>query len=184
MSVLILPTCPNGCTENPATERNLCAPEVHYGEIVKLYIASAEASDFSNVEDLAEWTPRLVNVGIGPDDIRTLSVRADMPSPETSPITISEDRTVTGFRAFSIPFDVDETGDINYEWMLSMQCGFKNKVWFETADGMLYGGNDGITGSFTVDHNIPRERTAQATISGTFNWKALRAPLRCLSPLA
>lgn len=186
MSVLNLPDCPTGCdTGLPAVDFDICAPELHYGEIEKIYIAAADADDFTNVEDLAEWTTRLSDSAVVTgNEIRALTVIGELPEPEQTEHTISGDRTAVGFKQFTVNFEVDETNDINYNWLLTLECNVKFKFWFETADGLLYGGNEGLLATIRVNQVIPRERTELAKFIGTAKWKSQFSPLRCLSPNA
>ncbi len=185
MSVLLLPACPTSCAGLPAIEKDLCAPEYHYGQIKTFYIAAADADDFSNVEDLAEWTTRLSDTAtVTGNEIRELPVLADLPEPEQSEIPTSWDRTAVGLKQFTIPFDVDETNDVNYNWLLTLECNLKFKLWYETMDGMLYGGNTGIEATIRANHIIPRESTELAKFTGTAKWKSQFSPLRCVSPMA
>ncbi len=185
MSILILPTCPDDCTGLPAVSFDVCAPELHYGEVAKLYIAAADADDFTNVEDLAEWTTRLDDSAtLTGDEIRELIVIGELAEPEQTEITISGDRTAVGFKQFSLAFEVDETNDTNYNFLLTLECNMKMKMWYETADGMLYGGNEGIEATIRVNQVIPRERTELVKFIGTAKWRSQFSPLRCVSPNA
>lgn len=185
MSVLTLPTCPTDCAGSlPDVSFNECAPEIHYGEVAKIYIARSDAASFTNVDLIGEWTTRLSDTSDDPDAIRTLIVMGDLPEPEQSEITISGDRTVVGFKQFTLPFDIDETNDTNYLLLLTLECNIKNKMWFETADGMLYGGNEGIEATIRMNNIIPRPRTDVALFSSTAKWKSQTSPLRTASPMA
>mgnify|MGYP001212048190 FL=1 len=186
MSVLILPTCPTGCdTGLPAVDFDICAPELHFGEIEKIYIAAGDADDFTNVEDLTEWTDRLSETEfVTGNEIRELTVIGDLPEPEQTEQTISGDRTVVGFKQFTLNFSIDETNDVNYNFLLTLECNIAFKFWYETADGMLYGGNEGITATLRVNQVIPRDRNEYVTFVGTAKWKSRTSPLRCVSPMA
>ena len=73
---------------------------------------------------------------------------------------------------------------MNYNFLLTYECNVKVKLWFETADGLLYGGNAGLEGTLRLNNVIPRERTDVAKFIGTFKWKSQFSPLRCASPMA
>jgi len=184
MSVLYLPDCPTSC-ENALQAVNFseCAPEYHWGEISKVYIAPADL-DLSgfDVTDLADWTALLADNG--DDKIRTLIGMGEMGEPEISEIATSGDRKAYGFRQYSIAFTIDETNDINYSWMAMTGCNTNYKFWFETSDGLLYGGNDGLEGTAVFHQLIPKGRTEIVTFQGTFKWQSRFAPLRCESPMA
>lgn len=185
MSVLIYPVCPDGCESAlPAVLFDDCAPEIHYGEVAKIYFANAEAADFTNVELLSEWTTRLSAAGTDPDAIRELTVLGDLPEAERTEINISGDRIIAGQKQFTLPFEVDETNVVNYEFLLTAECNLKFKMWFETSDGILYGGNEGILASVLMNLMIPRERTDVVKYMGTAKWKSQYSPLRSTMPTA
>lgn len=183
MSVLSLPTCPTDCTGSlPAVNFDVCAPELHYGEISKIYLATAEAEDFTNVELPGEWTTRLTVED--KDSIRELVVIGELPEPEQTEVQISGDRKVIGQKEFTINFEIDETNDLNYNLLLTHECNLTSKIWYETSDGMLYGGNEGILVSIRMNNVIPRERAEIQKFIGTAKWKSQFNALRSISPMA
>lgn len=185
MSVLLYPTCPTDCAGSlPDPTFNECAPVVGYGEIAKIYLAKADAASLSNVEDLTEWTTKLALDVTNANAIRAYTVIGDLPEPEVTEQTISGNRTIRGFKKFTLPFEIDETNDDNYQAHLTFECNNKFKMWFETADGMMYGGNDGIEVSILTNFVIPRGRTEVAKIMGKATWESKKSPLRNVSPLA
>jgi hypothetical protein len=184
MSVLITPTCPVSCEGVLVpVDFDLCAPEVHYGEVSKIYIAAVDAADFANIELLAEWTARLSETLVDPNAIRPLTVLGDLPVAEQTEISISGDRTIVGFKQFTLTFEIDETSSINYNFLLTSECNLTFKIWFETSDGQMYGGNEGIIASLRLNLMIPRERTDIVKYMGTLKWKSVFSPLRSLSPM-
>lgn len=191
MSNLWVPACPTDCNGAVAdVSFSECAPETHYGEVSKLYIAPAnfESVDnagnpgFSDVTSLTEWNDNLSDTA--DNKIRTLIGIGDFPEPETTETPISGDRVVTGFKKFTLPFEVDEVNDTNYNFLLLLECGGKFLMWFETSDGLLFGGNAGIEVSMPANYLIPRERTAVQKIMLKPTWKSLKSPFRSDSPLA
>jgi hypothetical protein len=183
MSILVLPTCPTTCTGSlPDVSFSECAPELHYGEVSKVYVARADAADFTNVDLIAEWTTRLSDTDPGADKIRTLIGIGEVPAPDMPEITISGDRTITGPKTYNLTFEVDETNDANYQLMLETQCNLKYKVWLEMSDGMLYGGNEGIELTLKGNQPLVKSRTDVVKIIFTGKWKSTTDPLRCLSP--
>ena len=102
MSVLTLPTCPTTCAgAKPAQSFNECAPEVHYGEISKIYYTDADATAFSNVDQLAEWTTRLDQSSTADDKIRTLIGVGELTQAEKTEIPISGGRTIYSPKTFN-----------------------------------------------------------------------------------
>lgn len=185
MSVLQLPTCPQDCSASlEAVLFSECAPELHYGEISKLYVARADAADFTAVNLIAEWTARLSDTDAAIDKIRTLVGIGELPVPEKTELPISGGRTVYSPKTFNLLFEVDETNDTNYEFLLSTECNLKFKFWYETSDGMLYGGNSGIEGVFNMDAPIPKGREEVAKFMLSVKWKSATSPLRTPMPTA
>ena len=185
MSVLLYPTCPESCGGAlPAVSFDDCAPAIHYGEVSKLYLANVEADDFTNVELLSEWTARLTANGTDPDAIRELTVIGDLPEAERTEIAISGDRTIAGVKNFTMNFEIDETNVTNYNFLLTTECNLKFKMWFETSDGILYGGNEGIEASILMNLVIPRERTDVVKYMGQAKWRSQFSPLRSTMPTA
>jgi len=193
MSVLYVPPCPTTCGGSvPPVEFNECTPLYHWGEISKIYIGPITIPHFADVSSITEWNAQLDNNDPADGHIRTLIVIGDMPEPEILEVPTSGDRIAIGYRTFSVNFEIDETGSVheetvvadhNYTFLLLNQCGGKYKIWFETSDGLLYGGEDGIECSIRMNQIIPRERNALVKIMGKATWKSLQAPFRCHSPL-
>lgn len=190
MSVLFVPPCPTTCSGSLADVLfNECAPEWHYGEVSKIYIAESDFESvdnagnpgFSDVTSLTEWNDNLSDTV--DSKIRTLVVLGDLPEAETTEIAASGDRIAIGYKTFSLIFEIDETNDTNYNFLLMSECGGKYLIWFETSDGLLFGGNLGIEVSLRLNYLIPRERTAFQKIMGKATWKSLQSPFRCESPL-
>jgi hypothetical protein len=185
MSVLTYPTCPVDCDDSiQPVLSNECAPEWHWGEISKLYIGRADSASFANVDIITEWTARLDDSGVAIDDIRTLPGIGELPEPEQTETEMSGDRTWYSPFRFNLLFDVDETNDTNYEFLLAANCNIKIKFWFETHDGMLYGGNDGIEATMKVTQPIPKGKRDAVLIKLSLKWDSQFWPLRCLSPMA
>jgi hypothetical protein len=181
MSVI---TCPTDCSGLPCVEFDDCAPSLHYGEIAKIYFTSSAGDDFNNWDQLGEWTTRLADCAGDEDSIRTLVVIGELVEPEGSEIRISGNRRIVPIKTYKINFTVHETNDVNYDMVRYFECNLKNKVWFETNDGMLYGGNSGVSGSFKLNNIIPLSYQELNVYQGTFTWEDNMLPERCISPMA
>ncbi len=185
MSVNQLPVCPTDCIGSlPDWSFNDCAPEVNNGEITKVYLARADAADFVNVDDAAEWNSRLSQTADTNNSIRTLVGIGELAAPEATEQEISKGRKVYVDRSFTMPFSLDETNETNYSAILALQCGSKFKIWFETSGGLLFGGNTGIEVSVKADVVIPVSRQELIKFPIEFSWKNKFSPLRTTSPLA
>lgn len=181
--ILSVPPCPTDCSAYVADVNfNECAPERHWGEVSKIYVAGANFAGFADVTDLAEWTNNLDDTE--DDKIRTLIVIGEFTEADTTEVPTSGDRIAIGFKSFNLPFEIDETNETNYNFLLMSECGGKYIIWFETSDGLLFGGNEGIEASIKLNLMIPRERTALLKYMGTAKWNNLQSPFRCDSPMA
>lgn len=190
MSVLYVPPCPTTCSGAVAdVSFSECAPTYHWGEVSKIYITESDFESvdnagnpgFSDVTSLTEWTDNLSDTA--DNKIRTLIVIGELPEAETTEVPASGDRIAIGYKTFNLNFVIDETNDTNYNFLLMSECGGKYLIWFETSDGLLFGGNLGIEVSLRLNYLIPRERTALQTIGGKATWKSTQSPFRCASPL-
>jgi hypothetical protein len=161
---------------------NECAPETHWGEISKLYVGPADLAAFLDVSALSEWTAKLADTG--DDKIRTLIVIGEQPEPEQTEVSISGDRVVVGYKKFIVNAEIDETNETNYNFLAMSECGGKYLMWYETSDGILYGGNEGIEVSLKMNQVIPKERTGIVKIMVKASWNSLQHPYRCVSPMA
>lgn len=177
MSVITKPICPADCD---ALDIDIlfdeCAPEFESGQIKRVHIAKADETDFTNVEDLAEWTAR-IDV-----DIFTLKVIGDMPEPETTEIPWVDGEVVNGDKKFTVNFRILETNQTNYEFMRSVQCNLRYKFWFETFGGKMYGGNAGITAQFKGSFMIPEDQTDITKLMFVTKWSDSNFPDRSVSP--
>jgi len=184
MSVLTLQACPTDCTDSlEEVYFNECAGEFHYGEISKLYVAGANAADFVSPDLLPEWTTRLSDTGSGADDIRTLVGIGELPEPEQTETSVSGNRTIYSPKTFNLTFDVDETNDTNFNFMLATYCNTKKKVWIEMSDGMLYGGKTGIELVLKGSQPLLKGRKDVLKIIFKGKWESASDPLRCISPM-
>jgi len=181
MSVCYLPDCPTTCSGTVEdVDFNECAPETHWGEVSKIYLVDASFSGLVDAEDLASWAGLTSQTEDG--HIRTLTVIGDLPEAETTETPLSGDRIAIGFKTFNLNFTIDETNETNYQFLRMLECGGKFLIWFETSDGILYGGDFGIEVSLRLNMIIPRERTALVTFEGKATWKSLSSPCRAVSP--
>lgn len=183
MSVLFLPPCSADCSGSVSdVSFSLCAPEEHWGEIAKVYVAPADL-DLTGFDasDLADWTAKLGDTG--DDKIRTLIGLGEMPEPDAPEVAISGNRKAYGARTYKVNFKVDETNDLNYIFAALTGCNKSYLFWFETSDGILYGGNDGIYGTIVAHQVIPLSRKEVVTINMVLSWESQMAPYRCTSPM-
>lgn len=183
MSVFVLPDCPTTCAGTlGAVDFNECAPETHFGEITRLYLWALDQAPFASqadFDDIGHWAEHIQETVLPlADGIRVFTVIGEMPEPEQTEIPISGDRIITSPKKFVLNLDVDETTDINYKFMLLSECGGKYKGVFETADGIVYGGYQGLEVSIKMNQPIPRTRQEIVKITMKVTWTSKFHPLR------
>lgn len=177
MIVTTKPICPADCDAlDIEVLFDECSPEFESGQIERVYVAKANAPDFTDVEDLAEWTARL---GV---DIFELKVIGDMPEPESTEIPWVDGEVVNGDKKFTANFRILEVNDTNYQFMRSVQCNTRYKFWFATAGGKMYGGNAGITAQFKGSFMIPEDRADITKLMFVTKWTDSNFPDRSVSP--
>lgn len=194
------PICPEDCDVSlPELNFSDCAPEINLSQIKRIYLAKVTAASFVDWTLPDEWAERITNTDPEPitdeedpdypggptgDEIRQLVVIGDKPAPSSNVIDISGGRKYTTNKTHTLPFDIDETNDVNYEAMRMMQCGGTFKMWYETAGGKLYGGNSGITVTVDISDILARGINEIERLTGTFTWERRFDPERTTSPIA
>lgn len=189
MSVVVLPDCPTDCTGVlESVSFNECAPEVHFGEIAKLYLwvdsATPPFASQAEYDSAAHWATHLDPTGTDIDDIREFIVIGEQPEPEQTETSISGDRVVTGYKKFTLNLEIDETNETNYNFLLGSECNGAYKANYETADGILYGGYLGIDVTIKMNMVIPRSRQEVVKYMMKVTWQSKNHPFRQISPVA
>lgn len=181
-----IPACLGTCaTVPPLVEFDFCNPELNFGEIQKIYwtsYASAGFTDITNILDPA-WL-RIDNAGSDPDVIRELDVIGSKAAPESTEIELSLDRTVKGLKTHTVTFKIDDTSALNHAMIRELECGFQLRVWYANGEGLIWGGDDGIVASITLDEIIPETNDELITFEGTMKWKSKFSPERDVNPQA
>lgn len=179
------PTCSASCDADlPQVNFSDCAPEVIFSEIQRIFVAKATAAPFTDWTQAAEWTTRLSQTTTtGNDYIRPLTVIGDKPAAAGVSKDISNGRKVVVGKDHTINFTIDDVSQENYEFMRALECGGKFRMWYETAGGKMYGGNEGIL--VDIDANVVdnRGREEIETINGVITWRAKFSPERTDSPI-
>jgi hypothetical protein len=188
MSIISLPICPTTCAGTLGSINfDECAPEVHFGEIAKLYLWVLGEVPFATQADYdsaAHWNTHLSESGTTSGAIRAFTVIGELPEPELTETPISGDRIVVGYKKFTLNLEIDETNETNYNFLLLSECGGKYSMNFETADGIIYGGKDGIEATVRMNQVIPRERSGVVKIITKVTWSSKNSPLRQISIIA
>lgn len=168
----------------PAVKADFCAPNLNFGEVSKVYLGNA-GNPFTDWTDLAEWNTRIDNVDItDATKIRMLHVIGNKPATEKNKIEFSQNRSIYTTPKHTLPVRIDETGDENYDLIqwLETNAGITIPAWY-AAGKYLYGGNSGVSSTFTLDDIIPESREELNTFNGQLAWEG-NHPDRILNPMA
>lgn len=178
-----LPICSTTCNATPPTQSfSLCAPVVNNGQIAKIFYTT-RGYPLTNWQSALEWDSRLDNDAVGPSKIRTLIVVGSKPVPGKTEKKISLGRKIAGVKNFVLNFKIDETNQVNYDAMRQMECNGNFLIWYETLDGLLYGGNEGIEAKIDIDEDIPEAYEDLIMLPGTASWESKFHPERITSPI-
>lgn len=177
---------PMACTTIlPPTHADLCDPQVNFGEIST--IAFTRLGDgLTSVTDLAEWNTRLDNTsaipGSGLAPIRQLFGIGSLVAPQRNEIRISKKRKYYTTPKFTFEFKVEDTGDVNWEFIRSLPVGGQTfTAWFMTEDH-VFGGNAGLQVTLIPNPNIPESIDEIQTINLTVTFEG-EIPQRSANPL-
>ena len=177
-------SCPNSCeTALPEVKFSKCSPNIVLSEIVRIFVGKQTTQPFNNWKDASEWTQRLSETANTANAIRPLTVIADKPAGSPVVKEISNGRKYNLRKDFTINIEIDDVSPENYEFMRVTQCGGEYKLWFETAGGRLYGGNEGIDASLVLDNVLGRGKDEIEKITGTASWSDKFSPEMALSPI-
>lgn len=180
--------CPSGCADVvlEATNFSECAPAVNSSEIEKIFIAPGNAPDFEDEASPTEWLARVSQTAKEENTIRVLTVIADKPASQSTPIELSNGRTKIVKKTNTVNFTIDDTSTENYNFARTLECGGNFKIWYQTQGGFLYGGKKGIKiKSVTIDPINERGRDSIETITGTLSWESKTSFVeRVKSPIA
>jgi len=181
---MAVPVCATNCsTTLPPVSFDECQPETNGAQVAKIYITNIgnPLADWTNI---LEWQARLDNTASAADSILTLHVVGSKPVPSSTEKEISLGRKVTGKKTHILPFKIDETNDINHEFLRQNECGGSYLIWYETLEGKLFGGTEGIIVSLLLDMNIAESSEELIQNEGKFEWKSKFTEERINSPLA
>lgn len=185
MMIMSLIVCGEDCDfELPEVSFADCDPETNESQIVKVYEAKANAADFDDWTDPAEWAARLSQTSTDADAIREFTVIGDKPKPESTKRKISGGRTVVTGKNHTLNFDIDESNATNHDAVRGHKCIDQVKIWYQTKSGHLFGGNTGITGSIEIDMVLGRAEDDIILYPGSITWDSRDLEERIVSPIA
>ncbi len=160
----------------PLVHADLCDDQAFYGEISQLYFTRL-GDDLTDWADDAEWTTRLSNTTTLPASptlapIRQLFGIGSIADPERPSIKLSRDRTKYGNPKFTMVFNVDDTGAVNWTFLQTIPVGGQTYAVWPATEERMFGGNTGIEATIVADFNIPESVDELMKIKLTVTWKA------------
>lgn len=155
----------------PAVSFSVGNPEINYGQIEKIFF-----TEIGN--PLTDTQKNTIMARLDDSDtatagkIRKMHVIGSKAEPERSSIDISLGRKVYGEGSHTITFKIDETNDINYAMLQTLEKnpGATYLFWY-VAGKKFYGGAAGIEASIVLSEVIPESRDELVTYNGTITWK-------------
>lgn len=179
------PICPSGCDSPlPSVSFSQCAPEINASEIQSVFVAKANTAPFADWTAPTEWAARLDQTAAGDDKIRQLTITGDKPQPTVNTREISGGRTITTDKTHVVNITMDETNQINHDFIRYMECGGQVVIWYQTKSGHLFGGNTGIKGvNLVLDMVLNRGADEIMVFSGTATWRSKFTEERTVSPI-
>ncbi len=191
MSIIPL-TCPTGCsTTPPDVTADYCNPNVTNAQVTTLYVTSLDSASFTDIEDPAEWATRLVQTGVGADDIRTLHFIGSKPVATATNVELGADKKAMIIKEHRLEGVIRETSDENYNFLRSTECGGNFKIAYVIGKYLFV--NSDITGNVDndlIEVNIEMNDQASNNFSDPYEfavvitWKSKFHPGRITNPLA
>lgn len=160
-----------------------CNPSLKYNEIRKLYVAN-DGNPLTNWTDPNEWAVRLSETSSATNAIRALTVRGSLDVEFGEKVRISGGRFAFLPSTYTLTAQVDDNNATNYTFMRSTGCNKAYRVWSETSDGDLYGGNEGILVILQGREPISDDPESFRALEFVGEWTANLAALRIPSPIA
>lgn len=175
-----MPTC--GAEELPQVDFDFCNPETGLSEIRRIFIGRISGGGFEDWTNPVEWAQRISEDSMCADAIRAMYVIGDKPIPASLRALISMDRKKTISKEHTVNATIDEVNDTNHAFVTEMK-GKYYRLWYETAGGYMFGGNDGIIASIDADMVLARGLGEIMVYLLTATWKNLRTEDRIASPI-
>lgn len=184
MSIETIDCAALGCeTELLPVSFDTCLPLLKYNEIRRLYITNDE-QPFTNWTDPAEWADRINETSSDLDAIRELIVLGSLEVEFGERVRISDGRFAFLPKTFTLTARVDDNNDTNYTFLRSTSCNRAYRAWYETSDGDLYGGNEGILVVLQGREPIGDDPETFRPLEFVGEWTSNIDPLRITSPIA
>lgn len=199
----MLPVCPTDCTSSaPSTPNNDCNVELNFGEVKTLFISAEPLPNWKAIMDQylidnptetvveayeayrTAFCARVSNDSTDQDAIRKICVRGNKPEAETNKIRICGGKYAYPPKKHSLPYIIDDTGDVSYEALRQLEC---NGIYYVAyADSKyLYGDQEegsSINTTVNWNHIIPESFEELQSFNGLMEWESQFHPARIEVP--
>lgn len=175
------PTC--GAETLPVTDFDFCEPEVALSEIQRVFLAKVAADPFTDWTQSGEWTERVSETSLDRNAIRAFTVIGDKPLPTKQTREISGGRRRHVRKTHIINFTVDDVTNDNHAFLQQVENGQNFRMWYETAGGYMFGGNEGILCEVSGDMQLNRGQGEIKVYNYVAQWDKSRTENRCQSPI-
>lgn len=170
--------CPTDCTSDlPEVDFNECSPQLLDGEITELLVANGD-QPFANINDPAEHSARVNNAGVGASAVRKLLMIGSFTSDFGTERPIPGGRISYGKNTYTLNGKIYDNNQTNYDFIRSTACNSQFLVWPITSNGIILGGNNGISVVLKGKGDIPESRDDFWTLEIQGKYTATRMPLR------
>ena len=160
--------CPENCGElilpTLDVDQNCTDYETYASQVCGIYfVQGLPPTDW---EDAAEWRARVDNGVVDPQGAKYLVGIGGLPVPEKVVRELPKFQDKTVKRRYTLTMRVLNLSDIQYNFLVSLQCGRTDyRFWYETVGGHLFGGPTGIAPAAT-DADLPHGEGRQDTDEG------------------
>lgn len=170
--------CPTDCTSSvPEVDFNECSPSLLDGEITYILLANGD-QPFANINDPAEHSARVDNSGIDASDVRKLLVIGSFTSDFGAERPIPGGKISYGKNTYTLNAKIYDNNETNYDFIRSTACNSQVLAWLVTSNGVILGGNTGISLVLKGKGDIPESRDEFWTLELQGKYTATRMPLR------
>lgn len=161
-------------TRLPPVSFSIGNPEINYGQIENIFFTEIGYPLASLQRD--EIMSRINDSSTDDGKIRKMHVIGSKAEPERSSIDLSLGRKVYGEGSHTVAFKIDETNNINYQMLKSIEKnpGATYLFWFSSGN-YFYGGKSGIEASIILSEVISESRDELVVFNGAITWKGSSA---------
>lgn len=157
-----------------------CITEIYESQICGVIILPEGVSPPVDWTDAAQWAAIIDNTNTANTAAKYLQVVGGVPVPEKNTVTVAKGFKKVTSKDYNFTGDIFNLDDTTREFLRGFECNPDSyRVWFETIDGNLFGGPNGIFVNFS-DADLPLGAGDEDIETGQLiiEWRASCAPER------